>query len=144
MPAYRASSVEALLRGLFMSPISGIHHASLLVDDTEKSLAFYQGVLGLAVDTLRPDLGFAGAWLHVGRQQIHLLELPCPDRSHRLPEHGGRDRHIALFVDSIEWIAARLDTAGIRYTQSRSGRNALFCRDPDGNTLEFVVRPVGV
>ncbi|MEE8429299.1 MAG: glyoxalase, partial [Gammaproteobacteria bacterium] len=30
-----------------------------------------------------------------------------------------------------------LESAGIPYNQSRSGRQALFCRDPDGNALEF-------
>ena len=127
-----------------MSAISGIHHATLLVGDTDNSLAFYQGVLGLAVDTLRPDLGFPGVWLHVGGQQIHLMELPNPDLLHEPPDHGGRDRHIALLVESIEWIAKQLNSAGIPYTQSRSGRNALFCRDPDGNALEFIEQPDGV
>ena len=27
----------------------------------------------------RPDLGFPGAWLQLGAQQIHLLELDNPD-----------------------------------------------------------------
>lgn len=127
-----------------MSPISGIHHATFVVRDTEKSLAFYQGMLGLAVDTLRPDLGFPGAWLKVGGQQIHLMELPNPDPIHGRPEHGGRDRHIALLVERIEWIADRLNSAGIPHSQSRSGRKALFCRDPDGNALEFIELPGGV
>jgi len=28
---------------------------------------------------------------------------------------------------------------GVKYTTSKSGRAALFCRDPDMNTLEFVL-----
>lgn len=124
--------------------VSGIHHATVLVGDTERSLLFYRDVLGLAVDAQRPDLGFPGAWLNVGRQQIHLMELPSPDPLHQRPEHGGRDRHIALAVESIEWITDRLNAAGIHYTESRSGRKALFCRDPDGNALEFIEQPGGV
>jgi len=127
-----------------MSRITGIHHATLVVRDTENALAFYNGVLGLAVDSLRPDLGFPGAWLNVGGQQIHLMELPNPDSMQGRPEHGGRDRHIALLVDQIAWIAAQLKRAGIPYTQSRSGRSALFCRDPDGNALEFIEQPTAV
>jgi len=38
-----------------------LHHASLLVADTGRSLAFYRDLLGLEVDATRPDLGFAGA-----------------------------------------------------------------------------------
>ncbi|MEJ2508987.1 MAG: VOC family protein [Gammaproteobacteria bacterium] len=103
------------------------------------ALAFYAGVLGMPVDPDRPDLGFPGAWLKIGEdQQIHLLELPNPDPTSDRPAHGGRDRHVALRIDDIEPLRAALDAAGVDYTLSRSGRRALFCRDPDGNALEFI------
>ncbi|HFD79384.1 MAG TPA: glyoxalase [Gammaproteobacteria bacterium] len=121
-----------------MSRILGLHHASLLVADTARSLAFYQGVLGLEVDPARPDLGFPGAWLQVGEQQIHLLELPAPDPVEGRPAHAGRDRHTALRVAGLEVLARRLEAAGVPFTRSRSGRAALFCRDPDGNGIELV------
>lgn len=70
-----------------------IHHVSLIVADTERSVAFYRGLLGLIPDKQRPDLGYPGAWLWVGDQQIHLLELPNPDPSQGRPQHGGRDCH---------------------------------------------------
>ena len=59
--------------------ISQILHSSVIVKDTQTALSFYQGILGLTLDESRPDLGYAGAWLNVGQQQIHLLELPNPD-----------------------------------------------------------------
>ena len=86
----------------------------------------------------RADLPFPGAWLSVGEQQIHLLELPNPDPVTGRPPHGGRDRHVALTVHSLRPIIDALETAGIDYTMSRSGRTALFCRDPDGNALEII------
>ena len=121
-----------------MSEIMGIHHASLLVADTARALAFYRDLLGLAVIPERPDLGFPGAWLRVGAQQIHLLELPNPDPVTGRPDHGGRDRHLALLVQDLDGLAGRLELAGIPYTRSRSSRAALFCRDPDANALEFI------
>lgn len=117
-----------------------LHHASLLVADTRRSLAFYQDLLGLDIDPSRPDLGFPGAWLKVGGQQIHLLELDNPDALADRPEHGGRDRHTAFLVDNLDAIRAKLDQAGIDYSNSRSGRRALFCRDPDRNTIELIAR----
>lgn len=119
----------------------GIHtllHASVIVADTQQSLRFYCDLLGLQVDESRPDLGYPGAWLNVGAQQIHLLELPNPDPVQGRPSHGGRDRHIALAIHDIEVLQQKLDDAGIPYTLSKSGRAALFTRDPDGNALEFV------
>lgn len=120
-----------------MSAYLGIHHGSLLVADTAAALAFYEGVLGLE-RVPRPDLGFPGAWLGVGDQQIHLLELPNPDPVSGRPAHGGRDRHLALLVSDIRSLRERLRMAGVGFTESKSGRRALFCRDPDGNTLEII------
>jgi glyoxylase I family protein len=121
-----------------MTKVTELHHASLLVADTERALAFYQGLLGLPVDPCRPDLGYPGAWIQVGARQIHLLELPNPDPVEGRPAHGGRDRHIALLITDLGWLVKRLDGGGLPYTLSRSGRRALFCRDPDGNALEFI------
>jgi glyoxylase I family protein len=124
------------------SEFVGIHHASLLVSDTGRALDFYCGVLQMQLDESRPDLGYAGAWLRVGEQQIHLLELPNPDPRQGRPSHGGRDRHLALLVGDLGRVALRLERAGLPFTRSRSGRQALFCRDPDQNALEFV-QPAG-
>jgi glyoxylase I family protein len=45
---------------------------------------------------------------------------------------------VAFSVQDLEKLRARLDASGIACTQSRSGRRALFCRDPDMNALEFI------
>ena len=121
--------------------VLAIHHVSFLIADVERSLAFYQGLLGLDLDASRPDLGYPGAWLKLGGQQLHLLQLPSPDPSEGRPAHGGRDRHLALLVSDLEALEAALSQAGVVFTRSRSGRRALFCRDPDQNALEFVQAP---
>lgn len=121
-----------------MTDILALHHVSFIVADTARALAFYRDVLGLSVESARPDLGYPGAWLSVGAQQIHLLELPNPDPVTGRPAHGGRDRHCAFTVRDLDVLKARLDGAHIACTLSRSGRRALFVRDPDGNALEFI------
>jgi len=121
-----------------MSVITRFHHASLLVEDLATARAFYEGVLALQPSPSRPPMKFDGIWYDIGAQQIHLLVLPNPDAGIERPEHGGRDRHIALCVGDFEDLIARLDNAGITYSLSHSGRRALFCRDPDGNTLELI------
>ena len=124
-----------------MSEFLAIQHVSVMVADTQQSLLFYRDVLGLAEDPQRPDLGYPGAWLTIGAQQIHLLELPNPDPVMGRPVHGGRDRHCALTLRDLDALRRRLEAAGIPYTMSRSGRRALFCRDPDNNALEFIEAP---
>lgn len=117
--------------------IEGIHHVSLLVADTERALGFYRDLLGLVV-IKRPPLNFPGAWLAIGDRQLHLLELPNPDSEAIRPEHVGRDRHLALSVTGLDELEARLEQAAIALTRSKSGRNAIFCRDPDGNGVELI------
>lgn len=119
--------------------IVGLHHATFLTGDLARSRAFYEGVIGLRTDPRRPDMSFEGVWYDIApNQQIHLMSLPDPEAGLQRPAHGGRDRHVALLIDDLPALAARLDAAGIPYTLSRSGRPALFCRDPDQNALEFI------
>ncbi len=119
--------------------IKSIAHTSFLVADLEVSLQFYTELLGLKVNRTRPEFAYGGAWLDIGEsgQQIHLMLLPNPDINAIRPEHGGRDKHVALVVDNVEALADRLEQAGVDVSRSKSGRPAFFCRDPDGNALEF-------
>jgi len=122
--------------GLIM--IKSIAHASFLVEDVPRSLKFYCDVLQLPLNPNRPNFPFDGAWLDIGEDQmIHLMQLPNPDSNEGRPAHGGRDRHLALVVEDLEALAERLEAAGIEFSRSKSGRAAFFCRDPDGNALEF-------
>lgn len=116
-----------------------LHHVSIIVSDTKRALGFYHKLLGLGIDASRPDLGYPGAWLNInGNQQIHLLEVPNPETGLTRPAHGGRDRHLALWSADLNTIAQRLQAAGIPISRSQSGRQALFCRDPDDNAVEII------
>ena len=119
--------------------IKSIAHASFLVEDVPTSLKFYCDVLQIPLNPNRPNFPFDGAWLDIGDngQQLHLMKLPNPDSAEGRPQHGGRDRHVALVVDDLEVLAQRLEEAGVEFSRSKSGRAAFFCRDPDGNALEF-------
>ncbi|KAL6224210.1 hypothetical protein ACLB2K_003066 [Fragaria x ananassa] len=148
-----------------------LHHVGILCENLERSLDFYQNILGLEINEARPDdkLPYRGAWLWVGSEMIHLMELPNPDPLTGRPEHGGRDRHTCVEIRDVSKLKAILDeagkhffphlmkfisyvndfernvdgllciifTAGIPYTLSKSGRPAIFFRDPDENALEF-------
>lgn len=129
---------ESLVQPLVQPIVLAIDHCSLIVADTVKALDFFTGILGLVLDESRPDLGYPGAWLKVGVNQIHLLEVPNPDSTEGRPQHGGRDHHVALKVSDLALVIKRLETAKISYSKSKSGRDALFCRDYDGNAIELI------
>ncbi len=92
----------------------GILHVRVLVANTARALVFYRDVLGLEVRTDRPDLCFPGAWLTVGAQQLHLLELP----NIPIPWRVVRRTAAATGTWPSPWLASR-----------RSGRRliALLC-----------------
>lgn len=120
-----------------MAKVMGFDHVSVLVANAEISLRFYQRVLGVEV-LPRPKLGFSGFWLDVGGgQSIHLMQLPDPYASVTRPGHGGRDRHLALRVTSVHDFMARLSRSGVEFSQSHSGRKAVFFHDPDQNVVEL-------
>jgi len=119
--------------------ITGIHHVTFLSSDLARSRAFYEDVLGLHPDPDRPVLSYDGAWYNIpSNQQIHLMAQPNPEAGLHRPEHGGRDRHVALIVPDFIELMERLDRAGVAYT---TGLRVLFCRDPDQNALEFIQAP---
>ena len=118
--------------------VKAIDHCSMIVAETAKALEFYMDILGLELDDSRPNLGYPGAWLQLANGQIHLLEVANPDPVENRPEHGGRDRHLALQVSDLSEIIQRLENVGITYSKSKSGRAALFCRDFDGNAIEVL------
>lgn len=118
--------------------ISGINHVSFIVSNLQESLRFYHELLGLQIDNTRPDLGYPGAWLKIGSNALHLLVLPNPDPISDRPSHGGHDRHLAINITDLDSLMSKLQQFEIDFTPSASGRRALFCRDPDGNALEFI------
>lgn len=111
-------------------------HVSLLTANVERSRAFYEGVLGRKPSTRRPDFTFGGVWYEFGGVELHLIQADERQPVDGDP-YGGRDRHVAFEVADLAALVKLLETNGIAYRRSASGRRSLFCRDPDGNALEF-------
>ena len=119
--------------------ISKLLHATILVQDLLKARAFYEQVLGFTANPSRPQMSFDGVWYDLGpHQQLHLMQLPSPETGLQRPQNGGRDRHLAFAVDDLSALMLKFEGAGISYNLSKTGRPALFCRDPDDNALEFI------
>ncbi len=121
-----------------MSKINGIHHASVLVTDLERARTFYEGILGLSVNTGRPGKAFDGLWYDVGDQQIHLIVAKAFDFDDETTLYPGARRHVALRVEGLDALEARIRDAGLPAFPSSSGRPVLFCRDFDGNAFELI------
>jgi len=126
--------------------VDGFDHIVLRVRDKTAALAFYQDVLGLAVDRDRPELGLTH--VRAGRQMIDLVTLdgPLGKAGGAGPGPDGRNLdHFALQVRPFDEpaIRAHLSAHDVEVTEEgpRYGADgdgfSLYVRDPDGNTVEL-------
>ena len=107
-----------------------VHHVALNVTDLDEALSFYTGRLGFELRDDRPDLGFPGAWLDAGAEQLHLIEAEVPP---------ARGQHFAVRVEDIEAAIADLRAAGVEVTDAVPIGTACqaFLHDPSGNQIEL-------
>ena len=98
-------------------------------------MAFYGDLLGLEINPERPEdkLPYRGAWLWIGPEMIHLMELPNPDCAHAefRPTHGGRDRHFCIGVERLEPL-----TEAQKYGWQRGGAEWATKRWPKVSSAE--------
>ena len=144
--------------------ITAVDHTGITVVNIERSLAFWQDVLGFELshrahqtgDLAREITGVAGAEISIAvlkapGHKIELLEYHAP------PDRKCADLrpcdvgsvHVALTVDNLDAVlntiaASGWKTAGQPQTL-RSGPNAgkrvVYVRDPDGTTIELMQLP---
>ena len=108
----------------------GIHHVSINVNDTAAAVDFYTQVLGFTERADRPDFPFAGAWLDIGDQQVHLLEIDMPE---------AKGQHFALWVADLDGAVADIRAKGVSVSDPKrvgTGKQA-FLHDPSGNLVEL-------
>ena len=109
----------------------GIHHVSINVKDVDTALTFYIELLNLEL-LERPDLGFPGAWIRAGEQEIHLLGIDSGEPV--------KEQHFAFAVNDAQAIHAALQANGYSPTDIRDIPNVcrqFFAHDPSGNMVEF-------
>ncbi len=121
------------------------HHLNLAGDDVSRTAAFYRDLLGLTPVELPRDEGAYGAGIQTledsGGYQYHFVP-PEPDFAAKrgLPVNP-LIGHLAFRVDDVAAVRARLDAAGIPYSDmgvwAIEGWHQLFCADPDGRVIEF-------
>ena len=116
-----------------------LHHGSLSVHDLDRSLAFWEGTLGLG-RLPRPDMGVEGVWLGIGDAQVHLIVFD-PRRGDVGTTPGSINpaaAHVAFAVDDYTGTVTRLRAAGLEVLETSAARGHCWVRDPDGHVVEFI------
>ena len=120
--------------------IHELNHVAIHVIDLERSIDFYENVIGLP-RLPRPNFNFPGAWFAFGNQELHLIydeTLEPAQRGHH---------HFALLVDDTFEAKAYLQSKGVTEFKGPAprpdGPMQLFFRDPDGYRIELIEKVAG-
>ena len=119
--------------------VTGFDHVVLAVDDVERSLAWYRGVLGLpgvrVEEWRRGEAPFPSVRVDEGTI-VDLIPGEAPTGGHNMD-------HLCLVVapcDLVAWAAsagqAVIDGPGPRFG-ARGVATSVYLRDPDGNVVEL-------
>ena len=146
-----ASGSDKIRRRAYPQPmtvrVTGLDHVVLRVQDVERSLAFYQGVLGLRgehVEEWRRGETFFPSVRVNDDVIIDILAAPAE----RPPASGGENvDHFCLVVEPTDWDAVvasgTFDVVDGPATRSGAHGDAqsLYVRDPDRNVVELRYYP---
>jgi catechol 2,3-dioxygenase-like lactoylglutathione lyase family enzyme len=145
----RARLREAYLKPSGERPTStarGLHHTALISSDVERTVRFYQDVLGFPLTELIENRDYPGSshfFFDIGNGNLlAFFDFPGLDVGPYAEVLGGL-HHMAISVDPERWgmLVERLQQAGVAH-EVHSGVSVYF-RDPDGARIELIADPLG-
>jgi catechol 2,3-dioxygenase-like lactoylglutathione lyase family enzyme len=128
------------------STARGLHHTALISSDVERTVRFYQDVLGFPLTELIENRDYPGSshfFFDIGNGNLlAFFDFPGLDVGPYAEVLGGL-HHMAISVEPDRWAALveRLTAAGVPH-EVHSGVSVYF-RDPDGARIELIADPLG-
>src|SRR4051794_32432959 len=128
------------------STARGLHHTALISSDVERTVRFYQGVLGFPLTELIENRDYPGSshfFFDIGnRNLLAFFDFPGLDVGPYAEVLGGL-HHMAISVDPERWaqLVERLTEADVPH-EVHSDVSVYF-RDPDGARIELIADPLG-
>ena len=128
------------------STARGVHHTAHLCSNVERTIQFYQGLLGFPLYELFENRDYKGSthfFFDIGiGNALAFFDLPGLDLDEYREVLGGH-HHLAISMEPKQWAAAklRLDDAGIEYAHVDG--SSIYFRGPDGERLELISDPLG-
>ena len=128
------------------STARGLHHTALISSDVERTVRFYQDVLGFPLTELIENRDYPGSshfFFDIGNGNLlAFFDFPGLDVGPYAEVLGGL-HHMAISVDPERWatLVERLTEAGVAH-EVHSGVSVYF-KDPDGARIELIADPLG-
>ena len=127
---------------------AGVHHLALICEDPERTIAFYQGLLGFPLVELFENRDYPGSshfFFDIGaRNMLAFFDFPGLGLE-PVPEGVGGVQHVAISVspEAFEGAKARLTDAGVAYLGPDMGvEESIYFKDPDGIQVELIRQPL--
>ena len=128
------------------STARGLHHTALVSSDVERTIRFYQDLLGFPLTELIENRDYPGSshfFFDIGnRNLLAFFDFPGLEVGPYAEVLGGL-HHLAISVEPARWheVVARLEAAGVEHVV-HSGVSVYFT-DPDGARIELIADPLG-
>jgi catechol 2,3-dioxygenase-like lactoylglutathione lyase family enzyme len=128
------------------SSARGLHHTALISADVERTVRFYQDILGFPLTELIENRDFPGSshfFFDLGNGNLlAFFDFPGLEVGPYAEVLGGL-HHVAISVEPSKWqaIVDRFDEAGIPHEVH--SEVSVYFRDPDGARLELIADPLG-
>lgn len=120
-------------------PLTELNHVTVRTKEMERTRDFYVTVLGMTVG-FRPDLGFPGYWLYVGKTPVVHLVPESAGIGAGPSEDTGNFDHVAFLADDYESTCARLRALGLEFRANdvpAARLRQLFLTDPNRVMIEL-------
>jgi len=149
--ARRRALRDRYLLGDNERPVSnggGVHHVALICADPERTIRFYQDLLGFPLVELFENRDYSGSshfFFDIGnRNLLAFFDFPGLGLQ-ALPEGLGGIQHLAISVavDVFEAVKVRLAAAGVDYRGPDLGVDeSIYFKDPDNIQIELIRQPL--
>ena len=147
------STIEAerdRIRSAYLKPggtstARGLHHTALLSADVERTVRFYQDVLGFPLTEMVGNRDYEGSthfFFDIGHgNALAFFDFPGLGLGGYQEVLGGH-HHLAISMPRDNWerIKAKLEAAGVPIWVHRS---SMYFAGPDGERLELLAEPLG-
>ncbi|HMK62709.1 MAG TPA: VOC family protein [Acidimicrobiales bacterium] len=126
----------------------GVHHLAMICSDVERTIAFYQEILGFPLVEVIENRDYPGSthfFLDIGHDNLlAFFDFPGLELGQAVEAHGAV-QHVAISVEQaqLDAVRRRLDDAGIGYLGPDRGlSDSLYVKDPDGIQVELLAQPL--
>src|SRR3954467_13226624 len=128
------------------STARGLHHTALISSDVERTVRFYQDLLGFPLTELIDNRDYPGSshfFFDIGnRNLLAFFDFPGLDVGPYAEALGGL-HPLAISVHPDRWaeIVPRLTDTGVDHVVH--SEVSVYFRDPDGARIELIADPLG-